>query len=146
MARAGYDYVIIGSGSAGSVLAARLSEDPAVRILVLEAGPLDRSLYMLRMPAALAEPLKSERYNWAYWSEPEPFLDGRRVYYPRGRVVGGSSSINGMVYLRGNPQTTTAGRAPMASNTGRTRTACPTSNAWRRAPWARARCAEARAP
>ena len=104
MARAGYDYVIIGSGSAGSVLAGRLSEDPTVRILVLEAGPLDRSLYMLRMPAALAEPLKSERYNWSYWSEPEPFLDGRRVYYPRGRVVGGSSSINGMVYLRGNPQ------------------------------------------
>jgi choline dehydrogenase len=104
VALAGYDYVIIGSGSAGSVLAARLSEDPAVRILVLEAGPIDRSLYMLRMPAALAEPLKSERYNWAYWSEPEPFLDGRRVYYPRGRVVGGSSSINGMVYLRGNPQ------------------------------------------
>ncbi len=97
-----YDYVIIGSGSAGSVLAARLSEDPAVRILVLEAGPMDRSLYMLRMPAALAEPMKSERYNWAYWSEPEPFLDNRRISYPRGRVVGGSSSINGMVYLRGN--------------------------------------------
>jgi len=104
VALAGYDYVIVGSGSAGSVLAARLSEDPAARILVLEAGPIDRSLYMLRMPAALAEPLKSERYNWAYWSEPEPFLDGRRVYYPRGRVVGGSSSINGMVYLRGNPK------------------------------------------
>lgn len=99
-----YDYIIIGSGSAGSVLAARLGEDPAVRILVLEAGPMDRSLYMLRMPAALAEPLKSERYNWAYWSEPEPHLDNRSVYYPRGRVVGGSSSINGMVYLRGNPQ------------------------------------------
>ncbi|MFO1088114.1 MAG: choline dehydrogenase [Hyphomicrobiales bacterium] len=104
MTRNDYDYVIVGSGSAGSVLASRLGEDPAVRILVLEAGPMDRSLYMLRMPAALAEPLKSERYNWAYWSEPEPFLDGRRVYYPRGRVVGGSSSINGMVYLRGNPQ------------------------------------------
>jgi len=99
-----YDYVIIGSGSAGSVLAARLSEDRNIRILVLEAGPMDRSLYMLRMPAALAEPLKSERYNWAYHSEPEPYLDNRRLSYPRGRVVGGSSSINGMVYLRGNPQ------------------------------------------
>lgn len=102
--RVSYDYVIIGSGSAGSVLAARLGEDPSVRILVLEAGPMDRSLWMLRMPAALAEPLKSERYNWAYWTEPEPHLDNRRVYYPRGRVVGGSSSINGMVYLRGNPR------------------------------------------
>ena len=65
---------------------------------------MDRSLYMLRMPAALAEPLKSERYNWNYFSEPEPYLDNRKVNYPRGRVVGGSSSINGMVYLRGNPR------------------------------------------
>lgn len=104
MVPSAYDYLIIGSGSAGSVLAARLSEDKDVRILVLEAGPMDNSLYMLRMPAALAEPLKSERYNWAYYTEPEPYLDNRRVYYPRGRVVGGSSSINGMVYLRGNPQ------------------------------------------
>ena len=99
-----YDYVIVGSGSAGSVLASRLSEDATARILVLEAGPVDRSLWMLRMPAALAEPLKSTRYNWAYWSEPEPYLDNRRLSYPRGRVVGGSSSINGMVYLRGHPR------------------------------------------
>ena len=97
-----YDYVIIGSGSAGSVLAARLSENAEVRILVLEAGPMDRSLVELRMPAALAEPIKSERFNWNYWSEPEPYLDNRKLNYPRGRVVGGSSSINGMVYLRGN--------------------------------------------
>jgi choline dehydrogenase len=98
-----YDYIIIGAGSAGCVLAHRLSENPAIRILILEAGPMDRSLYVLRMPAALAVPLESDRYNWFYHSEPEPYLDGRRVYYPRGRVVGGSSSINGMVYLRGNP-------------------------------------------
>ncbi|MEZ5924889.1 MAG: choline dehydrogenase [Hyphomicrobiaceae bacterium] len=99
-----YDVIIVGSGSAGSVLAARLGEDPDLRILVVEAGPMDRSLWVLRMPAALAEPLKSERYNWNYQTEPEPFLDNRRLTYPRGRVVGGSSSINGMVYLRGNPE------------------------------------------
>ncbi|UXX81505.1 choline dehydrogenase [Roseovarius pelagicus] len=98
-----YSHIVIGSGSAGSVIASRLSEDSSNRILVLEAGPMDRSLYELRMPAALAIPLESERFNWAYHSEPEPYLDDRRVYYPRGRVVGGSSSINGMVHLRGNP-------------------------------------------
>ncbi|MCG7493038.1 choline dehydrogenase [Thalassobius sp. Cn5-15] len=99
----GYSHIVIGSGSAGGVIAARLSEDSANHVLVLEAGPMDRSLYELRMPAALAIPLESERFNWAYHSEPEPHLDGRQVYYPRGRVVGGSSSINGMVHLRGNP-------------------------------------------
>ncbi len=98
-----FSHIVIGSGSAGSVLASRLSEDSGNRILVLEAGPMDRSLYELRMPAALAVPLESARYNWAYYSEPEPYLGDRKVYYPRGRVVGGSSSINGMVYLRGNP-------------------------------------------
>lgn len=99
-----YSHIIIGAGSAGSVLAARLAEDAGSSVLVVEAGPMDRSLYMLRMPAALALPLESDRYNWFYHSEPEPYLDSRKVYYPRGRVVGGSSSINGMVYLRGNPK------------------------------------------
>ncbi len=99
-----YSHIVIGAGSAGCVVTARLSEDSASRILLLESGPLDRSLYMLRMPAALAKPLESTKYNWDYRSEPEPFLDGRRLSYPRGRVVGGSSSINGMVYLRGNPE------------------------------------------
>ena len=98
-----FDYIIIGAGSAGCVLANRLSEDPDVTIRVLEAGPMDRSLYALRMPAAFAVPLQNERYNWYYHSEPEPYMDGRSIYYPRGRVVGGSSSINGLVYLRGNP-------------------------------------------
>ena len=97
------DYIIIGAGSAGCVIANRLSEDADVRIRVLEAGPMDRSLYALRMPAAFSVPLENDRYNWYYHSEPEPYMDGKSIYYPRGRVVGGSSSINGMVYFRGNP-------------------------------------------
>ena len=98
-----FDYIIIGAGSAGCVLANRLSEDADATIRVLEAGPMDRSLYALRMPGAFAVPLESDRYNWYYHSEPEVYLDGKSIYYPRGRVVGGSSSINGMVYFRGNP-------------------------------------------
>lgn len=98
---AAYDYVIIGSGSAGSVLASRLTEDAHSRVLVLEAGPRDRSLY-IHMPATFAWPLKDDRYNWYYESEPEPHMDGRRMYCPRGRVLGGSSSINGMCYVRGH--------------------------------------------
>ena len=96
-----YDYLIIGSGSAGGVLANRLSADADTQVLVLEAGPRDRSLF-IHMPAAFAWPLKDDKYNWYYESEPEPHMDGRRMYCPRGRVVGGSSSINGMAYVRGH--------------------------------------------
>ena len=72
-------------------------------MLLLEAGPVDHPwAWQLHMPAALAYPLKSQRYNWGYWSEPEPHMDGRRIYCPRGRVLGGSSSINGMAYVRGH--------------------------------------------
>jgi choline dehydrogenase len=101
--RDAFDYVILGAGSAGCVLAGRLSEDADVRVLLLEAGPADHAWdWRLHMPAALAYPLKGKTYNWHYESEPEPFMDGRRMYCPRGRVLGGSSSINGMAYVRGH--------------------------------------------
>jgi choline dehydrogenase len=99
-----YDYVIVGGGSAGSVLANRLSEDPGTRVLVLEAGRTDwRWDVFIHMPAALAFPIGSRFYDWRYESEPEPYMDGRRVYHARGKVLGGSSSINGMIFQRGNP-------------------------------------------
>jgi choline dehydrogenase len=96
-----YDYIIVGAGSAGCVLAARLTETPGVRVLVLEAGRRDNS-WQIDMPSAVGSLLSSDRFNWNYLSEPEPFLDGRRLTHPRGRVLGGSSSINGMVYIRGH--------------------------------------------
>ena len=100
---AAFDYVIVGAGSAGCVLANRLTEDREVRVLLLEAGPVDHAWdWRLHMPAALAYPLQGRRYNWAYESEPEPHMDGRRMHCPRGRVLGGSSSINGMAYVRGH--------------------------------------------
>ena len=99
-----YDYVIIGGGSAGCCLANRLSADPGTRVLVLEAGRND-SLWdvYIHMPAALSFPIGNRFYDWRYESEPEPFMDGRRVYHARGKVLGGSSSINGMIFQRGNP-------------------------------------------
>jgi choline dehydrogenase len=96
-----YDYIIIGAGSAGCVLANRLSEDPATTVLVLERGGDDRSIY-IQMPSALSIPLNMKRYNWGYESEPEPHLGGRRINCPRGKVLGGSSAINGLVYIRGH--------------------------------------------
>jgi choline dehydrogenase len=96
-----FDYLIVGAGSAGCVLANRLGADPAVRILLLEAGPADRS-WTIDMPSAVGLVVGGTRYNWSYSSEPEPFLDGRRIGTPRGRTLGGSSSINGMVYIRGH--------------------------------------------
>jgi choline dehydrogenase len=96
-----FDYVIVGAGSAGCVLANRLSADGKTRVLVLEYGGSDRSVF-IQMPGALFIPLNRPRYNWGYASEPEPNLDGRRINTPRGKVLGGSSAINGLVYIRGN--------------------------------------------
>ncbi|KQU76475.1 choline dehydrogenase [Aminobacter sp. DSM 101952] len=96
-----YDYIIIGAGSAGCVLANRLSEDPATKVLVLEYGGSDKSVF-IQMPTALSIPMNGTKYNWKYMTLPEPGLDGRRVHCPRGKVIGGSSSINGLVYMRGH--------------------------------------------
>jgi choline dehydrogenase len=99
-----WDYVIVGGGSAGSALAARLTEDASTRVLVLEAGRPDHLWDpFIHMPAALSFPIGNPRYDWMYRSEPEPFMHGRRVYHARGKVLGGSSSINGMIFQRGNP-------------------------------------------
>jgi len=97
-----FDYIIIGAGSAGCVLANRLTEDARRTVLLLEYGGSDNSLF-IHMPAALSIPMNMPRFNWFYETEPEPNLNHRRLHTPRGKVLGGSSSINGLVYVRGNP-------------------------------------------
>jgi choline dehydrogenase len=104
MTPAQYDFIIVGGGSAGSALANRLSADPATRVLVLEAGRPDYPWdVFIHMPAALTFPIGSRFYDWGYRTEPEPGLNGRSIYHARGKVLGGSSSINGMIFQRGNP-------------------------------------------
>lgn len=96
-----YDYIIIGAGSAGCVLANRLTEDAGTSVLVLEFGGSDRSV-LIQMPSAFSLPMNTKKYNWRYETVAEPHLDGRRLHCPRGKVLGGSSSINGLVYIRGH--------------------------------------------
>ncbi|MFY0642524.1 MAG: choline dehydrogenase [Bermanella sp.] len=96
-----YDYIIVGAGSAGCVLANRLSEDPSNEVLLIETGGSDRSIF-IQMPTALSIPMSTKKYAWQFHTDPEPYLDNREMHCPRGKVLGGSSSINGMVYVRGH--------------------------------------------
>lgn len=96
-----YDYIIVGAGSAGCVLANRLTEDASISVLLLETGGSDKSIF-IQMPTALSIPMNTEKYAWQFETEPEPYLNSRRMHCPRGKVLGGSSSINGMVYVRGH--------------------------------------------
>ena len=95
-----FDYIVVGAGSAGCVLAARLSEDPATRVLLLEAGPPDSSLW-IHLPIGYGKTMWSDKYNWRFSTDPDPNMNGRRIYWPRGKTLGGSSSINGLIYIRG---------------------------------------------
>ena len=98
-----YDYIVVGAGSAGAIVASRLSEDASCNVLLVEYGGSDRSVF-IRMPSALGIPMHSKKYNWGFETAPEPFLNNRAMNCPRGKVIGGTSSINGMVYVRGNAQ------------------------------------------
>ena len=100
-----FDYIVVGGGSAGSVLAGRLSEDPAVRVCLLEAGPSDRTYWIRNCnPLNMLMLMNSRTYNWGYRTEPEARTGNRRFFWPRGRALGGSSSVNAMIYTRGHPR------------------------------------------
>src|SRR5690606_16801041 len=95
-----FNYIVVGAGSAGCVLASRLSQDPAVKVLLLEAGPKDQSLW-LHLPIGYGKTMWSTKYNWCFYTDPDPNMNGRRIYWPRGKTLGGSSAINGLIYIRG---------------------------------------------
>lgn len=95
-----FDYIVVGAGSAGCVLANRLSESSSARVLLLEAGPADHSPW-IHLPIGYGKTMWSEKYNWRYHTDPDPNMNGRRIYWPRGKTLGGSSSINGLIYIRG---------------------------------------------
>ena len=95
-----FDYIVVGAGSSGCVLAARLSENPSTRVLLLEAGPPDRSPW-IHLPIGYGKTMWSETYNWRFHTDPDPHMNGRRIYWPRGKTLGGCSAINGLIYIRG---------------------------------------------
>lgn len=95
-----YDYIVVGAGSAGATLAGRLSEDGATQVLLLEAGPADKSFW-IHLPIGYGKTMWSKTYNWCFHTDPDPNMNGRQIYWPRGKTLGGSSSINGLIYIRG---------------------------------------------
>ena len=97
------DYVVVGAGSAGCVVAARLSEDPTCRVVLLEAGGEDRNPW-IHIPLGYGKTIADPRVNWCYETEPDPGVGGRKIFWPRGKVLGGSSSINGLLYVRGQAE------------------------------------------
>lgn len=98
-----FDYIVVGAGSAGAVMASRLSEDPNISVLLLEAGPKDNSFW-IHLPIGYGKTMWSTKYNWCFHTDPDPNMNGRRIYWPRGKTLGGSSSINGLIYIRGQHQ------------------------------------------
>ena len=122
-----FDFIIVGAGSAGCVLASRLSENPNNRVLLLEAGGRDWHPF-IHMPAGLAKLIELTRINWSYETEPEPEMNGRRMYWPRGKVLGGSSSINAMCYCRGHRKDYDSWADGGADGWGSSQTFCPTSS------------------
>ena len=120
-----YDYIVTGAGSAGCVVAARLSESGRHRVLLLEAGPPDSNPW-IHIPLGFASTYVDPAVNWKFESAPQPQLGNRRIYVPRGKTLGGTSSINGMVYMRGNHATTMSG-ASAAAPAGTGIRCCPTS-------------------
>lgn len=131
MAITDFDYIIIGAGSAGCVLANRLTEDADTRVLVLEYGGSDRSV-VIQMPSAFSIPMNTTKYNWRYESEPEPYLNGRRIHCPRGKVLGARRRSTGWCISVAMPSTLTSGN-PSGPKAGVTAIACRTSNGLRAA-------------
>ena len=129
------DVVIVGGGSAGCALAGRLSEDPKIRVVLLEAGPRDTDPW-IHLPVGYFRNILSP-LSWGFETEPDPGMNGRSIVWPRGKVLGGSSSINGLIYIRARPRTTTTG-ASWAMPAGPSPTCCPTSSVPRTRSAARA--------